>query len=78
MTIFDQTSLDKQIHEALVAAKVPAGDDNAFVLLGTTGGGVRGVLAVKVNNIWEVDTVLAWQKGQTLEGGFAVKASWKN
>lgn len=78
MSIFDRASLQEDVHRALVEANVPADDDNAFVLVATTGGGVRGVLAVKVKDMWQIDTVLAYKKGEGIDAGIAVKASWKN
>jgi hypothetical protein len=78
MSVFDQASLDAKVHQALVEAKVPADADGAFVVVATTSGGVRGVLATKINNVWEVDSVLGWKKGEGVDGGFAVKATWRN
>lgn len=78
MSVFDQASLDVKVHEALIAAKVPEDANGAFVVVATTSGGVRGVIAAKIDDVWEVDAVLSWQPGGTVEGGVAVKAVWKN
>jgi hypothetical protein len=78
MTVFDQQHLDAAVHEALVSANVPEDATGAFVLLGTTSGGVRAAVAVKIDDVWQVDAILGWQHGEGVEGGVVVKAVWKN
>ena len=74
--IFDGTSLEAAVAHSLADARIPVDHTHAFALVATTGGGIKAVLSTRINDIWQVDTVVNVQKGQRVEGGVQVKASW--
>lgn len=76
MSVFDSASLHEAVTKALVDEKIPDDKHNAFVLVATTGGGVKAVLTTKINHVWEIDSVVAVSKGKKPEGGIAVRATW--
>ena len=74
--LFNDQALGAAVAHELAAAQIPADHRNAFALVATTSGGVKGVLTTRVNDIWEIDAVFAVAKGHPFEGGVQIKASW--
>ena len=74
--IFDSKSLNDAVNKQIHDAGIPDDHHNAFAIIGTTSGGVKGVLTTKINNVWQVDSVFAVAKGQKFEGGVQIKATW--
>ena len=54
---------------------IPADKRNAFALVATENG-VQAALAVRVNDVWRVDAVVAWDYEDELEGAVSIKATW--
>lgn len=75
MPIFDHASLATAVSDALVAADIPAGKSSVFAIV-VTNTGVKGVVSVKVNEVWTVESVFAVDHRAHIEGGLVVKASW--
>ncbi len=76
MSIFDNQSLSTAIATQIKDAGIPDDHHNAFALIGTTSGGVKGVLTTKVGDHWQVDSMFAVKPDKTFEGGVQVKATW--
>lgn len=76
MPIFDSHSLESAVAKQLADAGVPDDHHNAFAIVATTSGTVKGVLSTKINDVWQVDSVFTVAKGQHVEGGVQVKATW--
>lgn len=74
--IFDSHSLNEAIAQQLADANIPADHHNAFALIGTTSGGVKGVLTTRINDVWQVDSMFSVAHGKKFEGGIQVKATW--
>lgn len=74
--IFDNKSLNDALTKALTDSGVPDDHKNAFAIVASTGGGVKGVLTTKVNNVWQIDSVVAVSHDKKVEGGVQIKASW--
>lgn len=74
--IFDSKSLNDAIVSQLKDAGVPDDHKNAFVIMGTTAGGVKGVLTTKVGDHWQVDSMFAVAHDKPIEGGVQIKATW--
>lgn len=75
MPIFDSKSLHDAVAIALKDADVPDDHKNAFAVIATTSG-VKAVLSTKVNDVWQVDTVVSVSGQKKVEGGVQVKATW--
>lgn len=74
--IFDSKSLHDAITQQIKDAGIPDDHHNAFALIGTTSGGVRGVLTTKVGNHWQVDSMFAVSPDKKFDGGVQLKATW--
>ncbi len=74
--IFDNKSLNDALTKALTDSGVPDNHKNAFAIVATTSGGVKGVLTTKVNNVWQIDSVMVVSHEKKVEGGVQVKATW--
>lgn len=74
--IFDSKSLNAAVTKQLADANIPEDHHNAFALIATTSGGVKGVLTTKINDVWQVDSVFAIDGQKKFEGGIQVKATW--
>jgi hypothetical protein len=75
MPIFDNASLASAVSEALATAAIPADKENAFAVV-VTKAGVKGVISVRVNDVWQVDSVFAVNHKGHIDGGLAIKGSW--
>ena len=76
MSVFDSKSLNDAIAKQITDAGIPADHKNAFAIIGTTAGGVKGVLTTKVGDHWQVDSMFAVAPGTKFEGGVQLKATW--
>lgn len=74
--IFDSKTLHDAIAQQIKDAGIPDDHKNAFAIVGTTAGGVKGVLTTKVGDHWQVDSMFAVGHDKTFEGGIQVKATW--
>lgn len=72
--IFDNASLHAAINNTLQAADVGP-NRNAFALV-ATGAGVKAVLATKVGEHWQIDSMISVDHDQHIEGGVEIKATW--
>jgi len=72
MSAFDTQSLVKALHDA----DIPDDHKNAFVLMATLDGGVKGVFTTKIGQHWEIDSVVSVNRTKKIEGGVQVKATW--
>jgi len=76
MTIFDSKSLNDAMTKQLADAAIPANHRNAFAIVATSDGTVKGVLTTKVNEHWEIDSIFSITPGKPVEAGLQVKATW--
>ena len=76
MPIFDSKSLNDAITKQLNDSAIPADHRNAFAIIATSDGTVKGVLSTKVNTHWEIDSIFSVAPGKPIEGGVQVKATW--
>lgn len=76
MSIFDSKSLADAVAKSLADANVPDAHQNAFALVATTSGGVKGVLTTKINNVWQIDSVFSVGHDKHFDGGVQIKATW--
>lgn len=75
MPIFDTRSLHDAVTKQLTEAWIPEGHSNAFAVIATTGG-VKAVLSTRINNVWQVDSVVNVSSQGKVDGGIQVKATW--
>ncbi len=76
MTIFDEAALHGAVTKALADADIPADHKNAFVVVATTDGTIKGVYSSRVGKIWQIDTMFKIGKDTPKEAGVSVKATW--
>lgn len=76
MSICDAATLHTAVLAALKDADIPAGHRHAFSLVATVGGGVKGVLTTKLNEVWVLDAVFAVESHQPIDAGVQLKATW--
>ena len=74
--MFDAVALQSAVSKALTDAHVAPGHTNAFALVVTSDRRVQAVLSTKVNDVWEIDSVITAGVGVPLEAGVMVKATW--
>ena len=74
--VFDSKSLNEAITKQIKDAGIPDDHKNAFALIGTTAGGVKGVLTTKIGGHWQVDSMFAVTPSKKFEGGVQLKATW--
>lgn len=74
--IFDNKSLNDALTKALTDSGIPDDHKNAFAIVATTSGGVKGVLTTKVNNVWQIDSVVSVNHDKKVDAGVQVKATW--
>lgn len=73
--IFDNQSLQAAVATQLKDAGIPDGHKNAFALIATTSG-VKAVVSLRVNDVWQIDSVVNVSDQKKIEGGISIKASW--
>lgn len=76
MSIFDSKGLNAAVSQQIKDAGIPDDHKNAFAIIGTTDGGVKGVLTTKVGEHWQIDQVFSVAKDKKFEGGVQIKATW--
>jgi hypothetical protein len=74
--MFDRYALNAAVAQQLADAGIPDGHKNAFALVATADGRVKGVYSAKIGDVWEIDSVVSVGKGEGFNGGVQVKASW--
>lgn len=73
--IFDSKSLHDAVSTQLKESNIPDDKKNAFALVATKSG-VKAVLSTRVNNVWEIDSVIGVDNQKHVDGGIEVKATW--
>jgi len=76
MTQFDSESLAKAIASAVAESNIPPGHNNIFALAATRDG-IKAVIAVKINNTWNINSMISTNYHGELEAGILLKGSWK-
>jgi hypothetical protein len=75
--MFDTQSLLKSLRDA----DIPDDHKNAFLLMATLDGGVKGIFTTKINSVWQIDSIVTVSRTNNdrpikVEGGVQVKATW--
>ena len=75
MPIFDTHALHEAVATQLKDAGIPEGHTNAFAVIVTTSG-VKAVLSTRLNDTWQIDSVVSISDQKHVAGGIHVKATW--
>lgn len=73
--VFGPSQIAAAVRTELAREDIPADKRNAFVLVVTTDG-AKAVLTTKVNDVWQIDSMVSVDRGGHVEGAVAVKATW--
>ena len=76
MTIFDDKSISLAVAQVIAESDVPSDHDKAFAFVATLTG-IKGVVTVKVNNTWKLDSMISVDYHGNLEAGIQFVGSWK-
>jgi hypothetical protein len=76
MTVFDDAALRQAVTQALHDADVPADHRNAFLVVATSDGTIKGVYSSRLDHRWQVETYFKIGKDTAAEAGVSVKATW--
>jgi hypothetical protein len=78
VSVFDAKSLEATVQATLQAEHIPEHHRHAFVLVATStgGGAVKGVVATKISDTWQLDTYVSVGRTMPLEAGAVFKGSW--
>lgn len=75
MPYFDTASITKAVAEVVAQSDIPKDHTHVFALVATMSG-VKGVVSIKVNDIWKIDSIVTVDYTGKFDGGLALKGSW--